>query len=120
MDCQRQTKTNIFNQVVEEEEVLLLQICEGNKLKAHEPHLMETVVVTTWLFHFLLLSDVCLSVCLQLGFADLNISEFAGSGSTVRCCILEGYDTKNTRQDNSILKAGKHTHTHTDLISAQV
>ncbi|KAJ4926062.1 hypothetical protein JOQ06_008246 [Pogonophryne albipinna] len=38
------------------------------------------------------------------GFADLNIAEFAGSGSTVRCCILEGYDTKNTRQDNSILK----------------
>ncbi|KAM4532746.1 early estrogen-induced gene 1 protein-like [Fundulus diaphanus] len=40
----------------------------------------------------------------KLGFADLNISEFAGSGSVVRCCILEGYDTKNTRQDNSILK----------------
>nr|XP_015829884.2 early estrogen-induced gene 1 protein [Nothobranchius furzeri] len=40
----------------------------------------------------------------KLGFADLNISEFAGSGSMVRCCILEGYDTKNTRQDNSILK----------------
>ncbi|XDV20750.1 hypothetical protein PO909_026015 [Leuciscus waleckii] len=39
-----------------------------------------------------------------LGFADLNLAEFAGSGSTVRCCILEGYDTKNTRQDNSILK----------------
>ncbi|XP_061836635.1 early estrogen-induced gene 1 protein-like [Nerophis lumbriciformis] len=40
----------------------------------------------------------------KLGFADLNIAEFAGSGSTVRCCILEGYDTKHTRQDNSILK----------------
>ncbi|KAJ0012783.1 hypothetical protein NQD34_017117 [Periophthalmus magnuspinnatus] len=40
----------------------------------------------------------------KIGFADLNIAEFAGSGSTVRCCILEGYDTKNTRQDNSILK----------------
>nr|XP_040139766.1 protein FAM102A [Ictidomys tridecemlineatus] len=40
----------------------------------------------------------------QLGFADLNLAEFAGSGSTVRCCLLEGYDTKNTRQDNSILK----------------
>ncbi|XP_020495748.1 protein FAM102A [Labrus bergylta] len=39
----------------------------------------------------------------KLGFADLNMAEFAGSGS-VRCCILEGYDTKNTRQDNSILK----------------
>ncbi|XP_034997221.2 protein FAM102A [Hippoglossus stenolepis] len=40
----------------------------------------------------------------KLGFADLNMAEFAGSGSTVRCCILEGYDTKHTRQDNSILK----------------
>ncbi|XP_029108943.1 early estrogen-induced gene 1 protein [Scleropages formosus] len=40
----------------------------------------------------------------KLGFADLNLAEFAGSGSTVRCCLLEGYDTKNTRQDNSILK----------------
>ncbi|XP_038600977.1 protein FAM102A [Tachyglossus aculeatus] len=40
----------------------------------------------------------------KLGFADLNLAEFAGSGSAVRCCLLEGYDTKNTRQDNSILK----------------
>lgn len=40
----------------------------------------------------------------KLGFADLNLAEFAGSGSTGRCCLLEGYDTKNTRQDNSILK----------------
>ncbi|XP_003199086.1 early estrogen-induced gene 1 protein [Danio rerio] len=40
----------------------------------------------------------------KLGFADLNMAEFAGSGWTARCCLLEGYDTKNTRQDNSILK----------------
>ncbi|KAJ3599456.1 hypothetical protein NHX12_033417 [Muraenolepis orangiensis] len=40
----------------------------------------------------------------KLGFADLNLAEFAGSGSTTRRCLLEGYDTKNTRQDNSILK----------------
>ncbi|KAM9720275.1 EEIG family member 2-like [Menidia menidia] len=40
----------------------------------------------------------------KLGFADLNLSEFAGSGSTVRRCLLEGYNTKKTRQDNSILK----------------
>uniref|UniRef100_H2MLF9 EEIG family member 2a n=1 Tax=Oryzias latipes TaxID=8090 RepID=H2MLF9_ORYLA len=40
----------------------------------------------------------------KMGFADLNLSEFAGSGTTVRRCLLEGYDTKNTRQDNSILK----------------
>ncbi|KAF5911061.1 hypothetical protein HPG69_001026 [Diceros bicornis minor] len=41
---------------------------------------------------------------LMLGFADLNLAEFAGSGNTTRRCLLEGYDTKNTRQDNSILK----------------
>ncbi|XP_062904173.1 early estrogen-induced gene 1 protein-like isoform X1 [Mobula hypostoma] len=40
----------------------------------------------------------------KLGFVDLNLAEFAGAGSTARCCLLEGYDTKNTRQDNSILK----------------
>nr|XP_057922693.1 EEIG family member 2-like isoform X2 [Doryrhamphus excisus] len=40
----------------------------------------------------------------KLGFADLNLSEFAGSGSTTRRCLLEGYDTNKTRQDNSILK----------------
>ncbi|NXK98534.1 F102B protein, partial [Formicarius rufipectus] len=40
----------------------------------------------------------------KLGFADLNLAEFAGSGNTTRHCLLEGYDTKNTRQDNSILK----------------
>uniref|UniRef100_A0A3Q0S8P8 EEIG family member 2a n=1 Tax=Amphilophus citrinellus TaxID=61819 RepID=A0A3Q0S8P8_AMPCI len=43
----------------------------------------------------------------KLGFADLNLSEFAGSGNTIRRCLLEGYDTKNTRQDNSILKITK-------------
>ncbi|KAH0500910.1 Protein FAM102B [Microtus ochrogaster] len=41
----------------------------------------------------------------KLGFADLNLAEFAGSGNTTRRCLLEGYDTKNTRQDNSILKS---------------
>uniref|UniRef100_A0A671K4S5 Protein FAM102B-like n=1 Tax=Sinocyclocheilus anshuiensis TaxID=1608454 RepID=A0A671K4S5_9TELE len=40
----------------------------------------------------------------KLGFANLNLAEFAGSGSTTRRCLLEGYNTKNTRQDNSILK----------------
>ncbi|XP_048845133.1 protein FAM102B-like [Brienomyrus brachyistius] len=40
----------------------------------------------------------------KLGFADLNLAEFAGSGNTTRRCLLEGYDTKHMRQDNSILK----------------
>lgn len=55
-------------------------------------------------FFFVLSPSPPLFSWLQLGFADLNLAEFAGSGSTVRCCLLEGYDTKNTRQDNSILK----------------
>ncbi|XP_030627885.1 EEIG family member 2 [Chanos chanos] len=46
----------------------------------------------------------------KLGFADLNLAEFAGSGSVTRRCLLEGYDTKNTRQDNSILKVIISTH----------
>ncbi|XP_073449086.1 EEIG family member 2 isoform X2 [Aquarana catesbeiana] len=49
---------------------------------------------------------VCRVSVRKLGFADLNLAEFAGSGNTIRRCLLEGYDTKNTRQDNSILKVG--------------
>ncbi|XP_029961440.1 protein FAM102A isoform X1 [Salarias fasciatus] len=55
-------------------------------------------------FRYRVLTPPASPVSFQLGFADLNMAEFAGSGSTVRCCLLEGYDTKNTRQDNSILK----------------
>ncbi|XP_068808293.1 EEIG family member 2 isoform X7 [Struthio camelus] len=47
---------------------------------------------------------ICRVSVRKLGFADLNLAEFAGSGNTTRRCLLEGYDTKNTRQDNSILK----------------
>ncbi|XP_052229722.1 protein FAM102A-like isoform X2 [Dreissena polymorpha] len=39
----------------------------------------------------------------KLGFADINLAEFAGSGSQQRKFLLEGYDSKN-RQDNSTLK----------------
>ncbi|XP_073993984.1 EEIG family member 2 isoform X2 [Rhodnius prolixus] len=38
----------------------------------------------------------------KLGFTDLNLAEFAGSGHTQRKCLLEGYDTRR-RQDNSML-----------------
>lgn len=38
----------------------------------------------------------------KLGFCDLNLAEFAGSGQTMRRCLLEGYDTRH-RQDNSML-----------------
>jgi len=39
----------------------------------------------------------------KLGFADVNLAEFAGSGVTSRRFLLEGYDSKK-RQDNSTLK----------------
>lgn len=41
----------------------------------------------------------------KLGFIDLNLAEFAGSGMTLRRYLLEGYNTRN-RQDNSMLKLG--------------
>ncbi|XP_029655423.1 protein FAM102A [Octopus bimaculoides] len=39
----------------------------------------------------------------KLGFADINLSEFAGAGILSRKYLLNGYDYKN-RQDNSTLK----------------
>lgn len=39
----------------------------------------------------------------KLGFADIDLAEFAGAGVTARRYLLEGYDTKH-RQDNSTLK----------------
>ncbi|RZF35904.1 hypothetical protein LSTR_LSTR015844, partial [Laodelphax striatellus] len=45
----------------------------------------------------------------KLGFCDLNLAEFAGSGQTVRRCLLEGYDTRH-RQDNSMLRVSIHMH----------
>nr|XP_014348153.1 PREDICTED: protein FAM102B-like isoform X2 [Latimeria chalumnae] len=40
----------------------------------------------------------------KLGFVDLNLAEFAGSGYTVRHSILERYGTSPSKADNSILK----------------
>ena len=39
----------------------------------------------------------------KLGFADIDLAEFAGAGLTSRRYLLEGYDAKH-RQDNSVLK----------------
>lgn len=39
----------------------------------------------------------------KLGFIDLNLAEFAGSGMTSRRYLLEGYNTRH-RQDNSMLR----------------
>ncbi|XP_032228049.1 protein FAM102B [Nematostella vectensis] len=41
---------------------------------------------------------------IKLGFVDINLAEFAGSGTLTRRYILEGYDDKTSRQDNSILE----------------
>ncbi|KAG8178509.1 hypothetical protein JTE90_005404 [Oedothorax gibbosus] len=38
----------------------------------------------------------------KLGYASLNLAEFAGAGLTTRRYLLEGYDSKH-RQDNSML-----------------
>lgn len=45
----------------------------------------------------------------KLGFIDLNLAEFAGSGLTSRKCLLEGYDTRH-RQDNSMLNVSLRMH----------
>ncbi|XP_070177233.1 EEIG family member 2-like isoform X2 [Littorina saxatilis] len=39
----------------------------------------------------------------KLGFVDLNLAQFAGSGQQTRRYLLEGYDAKH-RQDNSNIK----------------
>ena len=41
---------------------------------------------------------------LKLGFIDLDLAEFAGAGLTCRRSLLEGYNNKHHRQDNSTLK----------------
>ncbi|XP_020610437.1 protein FAM102B-like [Orbicella faveolata] len=42
---------------------------------------------------------------IKLGFVDINLAEFAGSASfTTKRYILEGYEDKTLRQDNSILE----------------
>ena len=45
---------------------------------------------------------------LQLGFADVDLAQFAGSDCTTRRFLLEGYGDKMVRQDNSILEVGDH------------
>ncbi|KAI5637363.1 hypothetical protein NE865_09932 [Phthorimaea operculella] len=40
----------------------------------------------------------------KLGFCDVNLAELAGSGETTRRCLLEGYDLRRCRQDNSVLR----------------
>jgi N-terminal C2 in EEIG1 and EHBP1 proteins len=54
-------------------------------------------------------NDVVVSFLQKLGFIDLNLAEFAGSGETKRRCLLEGYDTRH-RQDNSMLKVAIKMH----------
>ncbi|KAK1153691.1 protein FAM102A-like [Acipenser oxyrinchus oxyrinchus] len=42
----------------------------------------------------------------KMGFADINLSEFAGSGFQIHHSILEMYDSRASKPDNSILKVG--------------
>lgn len=41
---------------------------------------------------------------LKLGFVDLDLAEFAGAGLTGKRYLLEGYNNKHHRQDNSTLR----------------
>ncbi|MGH0171133.1 UNVERIFIED_CONTAM: hypothetical protein FKN15_060222 [Acipenser sinensis] len=45
----------------------------------------------------------------SMGFADINLSEFAGSGFQIHHSILEMYDSRANKPDNSILKVGLGT-----------
>jgi len=59
------------------------------------------------LFYKLIINEECfnLNFFSQLGFVDINLAEFAGSASfTTKRYILEGYEDKTLRQDNSILE----------------
>ncbi|XP_050663625.1 uncharacterized protein LOC126964504 isoform X1 [Leptidea sinapis] len=40
----------------------------------------------------------------KLGFCDVNLAELAGAGETTRRYLLEGYDLRRQRQDNSVLR----------------
>ncbi|XP_064844773.1 EEIG family member 2-like [Oncorhynchus masou masou] len=44
----------------------------------------------------------------KVGYVDLNLSEYAGSGYVTRHCLLEGYMNKDNKLDNSLLKVGLH------------
>lgn len=39
----------------------------------------------------------------KIGYADINLAEFAGSKHVSHCYLLDGYNSKS-RQDNSLLK----------------
>ncbi|XP_034150870.1 protein FAM102B-like isoform X2 [Esox lucius] len=40
----------------------------------------------------------------KVGYVDINLSEYAGSGCVTRHCLLEGYLKKDNKLDNSLLK----------------
>jgi len=39
-----------------------------------------------------------------LGYADINLAEFAGAGATCRSYLLQSYNEKKRKPDNSIVK----------------
>ncbi|KAL2101575.1 hypothetical protein ACEWY4_003336 [Coilia grayii] len=44
---------------------------------------------------------------IKVGYVDLNLIEFVGSGYVTRHCLLEGYRGKHSKLDNSLLKVIK-------------
>ena len=46
----------------------------------------------------------------QLGYVDVNLAEFAGSGATCRNYLLQSYNEKKRKPDNSILKVSEVKH----------
>lgn len=44
----------------------------------------------------------------KLGYADVNLAQFAGAGKSVHRYLLDGYNTKRRREDNSTLKISVH------------
>ncbi|XP_063043542.1 early estrogen-induced gene 1 protein-like isoform X2 [Engraulis encrasicolus] len=44
----------------------------------------------------------------KVGYVDLNLVEFIGSGYVTRHCLLEGYSGKHSKSDNSFLKVRLH------------
>lgn len=43
-------------------------------------------------------------ISLQLGYVDINLAEFAGAGATCRNYLLQSYNEKKRKPDNSIVK----------------
>ena len=57
------------------------------------------VLLIGWLFNYI---PVCLPI--QLGYVKINLAEYAGAGDMQRKYLLESYNERLHKPDNSILK----------------